>query len=78
LVKNSLHKGLNNSAFLNAVASLPDRKKNVIYHFEPIVKMREKYKQKDGYRILPEFDFLKKKQPQPNVSIENSRKGRGR
>jgi len=50
---------------------------NVIYHFEPIVKMREKYKQKDSYRILPEFDFLKK-QPQPNVSIENSGKGRGR
>jgi len=33
---------------------------NIIYHFEPIAKMREKYKKKDGYRILPEFDFLKR------------------
>jgi len=40
---------------------------NVIYHFEPIVKMREIFKKKDGYRILPEFDFLKN-EPQPDVS----------
>jgi len=33
---------------------------NVIYHFDLIVKMREIYKKKDDYRILPEFDFLKK------------------
>jgi HEPN domain-containing protein len=33
---------------------------NVIYHFDPIVKMREIYKKKDNYRILPEFDFLKR------------------
>jgi len=45
---------------------------NVIYHFDPISKMREKYKKIDGYRILPEFDFLKKNQPQQNVSNENS------
>jgi len=38
---------------------------NVIYHFEPIVKMRENYKKKDDYRILPVFDFLKKNEPQP-------------
>jgi len=31
-----------------------------IYHFEPIVKMREIYTKRDGYRILPEFDFLKR------------------
>jgi HEPN domain-containing protein len=37
---------------------------NVIYHFDPIVKMREKYKLKNDYRILPEFDFLKKNKPQ--------------
>jgi len=33
---------------------------NSIYHFEPIVKMREIYKKRDGYRILPEFDFLRR------------------
>jgi len=44
---------------------------NVIYHFELIVKMREIYKKKDGYRILPEFDFLKN-QPQQDVTAENS------
>ncbi|MDR0457060.1 MAG: HEPN domain-containing protein [Treponema sp.] len=33
---------------------------NVVYHFDPIVKMREEYKKKNNYRILPEFDFLKK------------------
>jgi len=33
---------------------------NVIYHFDPIVRIREQYKKKDDYRILPEFDFLKK------------------
>ncbi|GBU28257.1 hypothetical protein R84B8_01815 [Treponema sp. R8-4-B8] len=32
---------------------------NAVYHFDPIVKMREQYKKIDGYRILPEFDFLK-------------------
>jgi len=36
---------------------------NVIYNFDPIVKMREIYKKMDGYRILPEFDFLKKNAP---------------
>jgi len=45
---------------------------NVIYNFEPIVKMREIYKKKDGYRILPEFDFLKKNEPEPDISNENS------
>jgi HEPN domain-containing protein len=33
---------------------------NVIYHFDPVVKMREEYKKKNDYRILPEFAFLKK------------------
>jgi len=42
---------------------------NVIYHFDPIVKLREIYKKKEGYRILPEFDFLKKNAPQPNISV---------
>jgi len=45
---------------------------NEIYHFEPIVKMRDIYKQKEGYRILPEFDFLKTHKPKPDVSIENN------
>jgi HEPN domain-containing protein len=33
---------------------------NIIYHFDPIAKMREIYKKRDDYRILPEFDFLKR------------------
>jgi len=41
---------------------------NIIYHFDPIVKMREKYKKMDGYRILPEFDFLKKTRRNRNNS----------
>ena len=36
---------------------------NVIYHFDPIANMRENYKKKDDYRILPVFDFLKKNEP---------------
>jgi len=44
---------------------------NVIYHFDPIVKLREIYKKKEGYRILPEFDFLKKTTPKLDVSVEN-------
>jgi len=28
--------------------------------------MREKYKKKDDYRILPEFDFLKRNNLTPN------------
>jgi len=34
---------------------------NKIYHFEPIAKMRGEYKKKNNYRILPEFDFFKKR-----------------
>jgi len=45
---------------------------------DPFVKMREIYKKRDDYRILPEFDFLKKNVPQQDVSIENSDMGRGR
>jgi len=45
---------------------------NVIYHFDFISKMREIYKKKDSYRILPEFDFLKKPLPQQDISNENS------
>jgi len=44
---------------------------NVIYNFDPIVKIREIYKKRDGYRILPEFDFLKKPQPQQDITNEN-------
>jgi HEPN domain-containing protein len=38
---------------------------NVIYNFDPIAKMREQYKKRDGYRTLPEFDFLKKSEEKP-------------
>jgi HEPN domain-containing protein len=46
---------------------------NVIYHFDPIVKMREKYKKMDGYRILPKFDFLKNNAPKQEQSHGRSR-----
>jgi HEPN domain-containing protein len=47
---------------------------NVIYHFDPIVKMREKYKKMDGYRILPEFDFLRKNAPKREQQQSQGRK----
>jgi HEPN domain-containing protein len=45
---------------------------NVIYHFEPIAELREKYKKKNDYRILPEFDFLKKTTPKQEQQLEQT------